>query len=128
MGHAERDSGEAGIDWIAFLKESGEKVQEELALNELEQGEAFSATTLNSIYFMRMLDREKRTADLVTNIAGRPQGEIIVNGCTWGRSSSIRPDHLFVGGNLEFSFIDESTGLQMTHTTSDIRELCRCRR
>jgi hypothetical protein len=42
-------------------------------------------------------------------------------GCTFGLSSSIKPDHLFCGGNLELSY--QLDGAPMTHTTTTIKEI-----
>jgi len=42
-------------------------------------------------------------------------------GCTFGRSSSIKPDHLFCGGNLELSY--RLKGTAMTHRTTAIKEI-----
>jgi hypothetical protein len=42
-------------------------------------------------------------------------------GCTFGRSSSIKPDHLFCGGNLELGY--RLKGAAMTHRTTAIKEI-----
>jgi hypothetical protein len=48
-----------------------------------------------------------------------PSGPVRIMGCSFGLSSSIRPDAFFCGGNLEFT---HSNG-EKTWTTSPIREI-----
>jgi hypothetical protein len=64
---------------------------------------------------------KNRDAILACPQPGRPEGRVRIMGCTFGRSSSIKPDHLFCGGNLELSY--RLKGVAMTHRTTAIKEI-----
>ena len=88
-------------------------------MSELRAGDVLRVGTLNTLYTLRLLD--DRFAELETDHANRPAGRVKIMGCTFGLSTTISPDHLFCGGNLELTF--HRDGLRMTHTTSAIRRL-----
>lgn len=109
----------AGSDWLYFVKSRTGKLGDELDLSQLGAGDILKVVTRNSEYLLTL--RQGREADLVCKQAGRPSGRVRIAGCAFGRSSSIKPDHLFCGGNLELSYRAE--GGPMTHRTTAIREI-----
>jgi hypothetical protein len=106
-------------DWIRFVKSKKGKLGHELDLSDLEPGDLLKVVTRNSEYVLHMV--KGREADLSCAQPGRPSGRVSILGCTFGRSSSIKPDHLFCGGNLELSYRREGAG--MTHRTTTIKEI-----
>lgn len=106
-------------DWERFLRQHNAGA--EVRLDELRAGDVLLVETDGSRYTLRMHDT--RTADLTTDRKDRPSGRVVVQGCTFGCSSSIKPDALFCGGNLEFTF---DAG-RMVHRTSRIRSLATVR-
>lgn len=113
------------VDWLSCLREHSESGAAELDLSDLRAGDILRVGTLNTLYTLRVLDAD-RNADMQTDRADRPAGQVRIVGCTFGLSSTIRPNHLFCGGNLELTFIQD--GVRMTHTTSSIRTLQYLRR
>jgi hypothetical protein len=102
-------------DMEAFLgKIDGQKT---LNLSVLGAGDSLKITTLNTTYTFQMLG--PRDAVLSTNRIDRPSGRARLRGCTIGGSSSISPDHIFCGGNLEFLF----NATQKIHQTSEITSI-----
>ena len=106
-------------DWVQYLKSNEGKLGAELELSQLRAGDLLRIVTLNSEYFLTIVNG--REATLVCPQPGRPSGPVSIMGCTFGLSSSIKPDHLFCGGNLELNYI--SKGVPMTHTTTAIKEI-----
>ena len=106
-------------DWVQYLKSSEGKLGDELELSQFQPGDVLRIVTLNSEYFLTIV--KGRDATLVCPQPGRPAGPVSIMGCTFGLSSSIKPDHLFCGGNLELSYQRE--GKSMTHTTTAIKEI-----
>jgi hypothetical protein len=106
-------------DWVQYLRSNEGKLGEELELAQLQPGDLLRLVTLNSEYFLTIV--QDREATLVCPQPGRPGGLVSIMGCTLGLSSSIKPDHLFCGGNLELSYKLE--GRSMTHTTTAIKEI-----
>ena len=106
-------------DWVQFLKSNEGKLGAELDLSELQPGDLLRIVTLNSEYFLTIVNG--RDATLVCPQPGRPAGPVSIMGGTFGLSSSIKPDHLFCGGNLELSYQQE--GVSMTHKTTAIKEI-----
>jgi hypothetical protein len=106
-------------DWVQYLKSNEGKLGDELELDQLRPGDLLRIVTLNSEYFLTI--SKGRDATLVCPQPGRPVGPVSIMGCTFGLSSSIKPDHLFCGGNLELSYQVE--GVSMTHTTTVIKEI-----
>lgn len=108
------------IDWLSRLKEHAASDHAELDLAGLSPGDLLQVGTKNTVYTLRLIDGD-RIAELMTNRPDRPAGRVKIMGCTFGMSSTISPDRLFCGGNLEFNFLQE--GVRMTHTTSVIRSI-----
>jgi hypothetical protein len=107
------------VDWLTHLQQHASDDHAELDLTELQTGDVLRVGTLNTLYTLRLLD--DRFADLETDRPNRPLGRVKIMGCTFGLSTTISPDHLFCGGNLELNFYRD--GLRMIHTTSAIRRL-----
>ena len=111
-------------DWIRFVKSKKGKLGDELDLSLLVPGDLLKVVTKNSEYVLKIV--KGREAELDCRQPGRPNGRVRIMGCTFGRSSSIKPDHLFCGGNLELRY--QTQGAAMTHTTTAIREILLRRR
>ena len=107
-------------DWLLYLKSAEGKYGDEFDLSQLSPGDVLKVVTQHTDYFFTAITG--RDGDLVCSRPGRPSGRVRIMGCTFGRSSSIKPDHLFCGGSLEFTY--QLEGVAMTHTTTAIREIC----
>jgi hypothetical protein len=109
-------------DWEAFLRRHEAAGIPQIELSSLKPGDRLLVLTERTAYTLVM--HENGEADLTTNRADRPSGRVLIHGCTFGASSSIKPDHIFCGGNLEFSHGEkgkvttttEIRALQVTHT------------
>jgi hypothetical protein len=106
-------------DWVQYLRSNEGKLGDELELSQLQPGDLLRIVTLHSEYFLTIV--KGREATLVCPQPGRPAGTVSIMGCTFGLSSSIKPDHLFCGGNLELNY--QLDGVSMTHTTTAIKEI-----
>src|SRR6187549_3737547 len=106
-------------DWLARLQEHADSPHDEFDLAQLRPGDMLRINTRNTLYTFRMLG--ERTAEMETNRDNRPIGRVKIMGCTFGLSSTISPNHLFCGGNLELSLLEQE--VRMTHTTSAIRAI-----
>lgn len=106
-------------DWLRYVKSTKGKLGDELDLSQLKSGDLLKVVTRNSEYVLTIV--KNRDAILTCEQAGRPTGRVRIMGCTFGRSSSIKPDHLFCGGNLEMSY--RLKGTAMTHRTTAIKEI-----
>lgn len=106
-------------DWLLYLKSVEGKFGDEFDLSQLSPGDVLKIVTQHTGYLLTII--EGREAELLCSQAGRPNGRVRIMGCTFGRSSSIKPDHLFCGGNLELAY--DLHGVPMTHTTTAIREI-----
>lgn len=106
-------------DWLRYIESQEGSLGAELELNELRPGDLLKVVTRNSEYLLAIA--EDRAATLTCSAPGRPAGPVRIMGCTFGKSSSIKPDHLFCGGNLELTY--QSEGAAMTHTTTAIQEI-----
>jgi hypothetical protein len=73
--------------------------------------------TRNSLYLFTWKSGDE--ADVRSNDPKAPIGPVRIMGCSFGLSSSIRPDAIFCGGNLEFT---HAKG-EKTWTTSPIEEI-----
>ena len=104
-------------DWEAFLRRHDASGVVELDLGTVQPGDRLLVVTQNTVYSLVML--EAHEAMLTSNRTDRPSGRVRINGGTFGLSSSIKPDHLFCGGNLE---IVHSNGREI-FTTTEIRGL-----
>lgn len=107
-------------DWLHFIKSKSGKLGHEVNLSELRAGDVLKVVTANSEYVFTIV--KGREADLACAKPGRPAGRVRIMGCGFGRSSSIKPDHLFCGGNLELSYKREG-GALMTHRTTAISKI-----
>lgn len=112
----------SGADWAGFLHTVVNREGECFDLTQLRPGDVLQVFTEHTSYTFRLV--ADRDADLVTNRPNRPSGRARIMGCTFGLSSSIMPDHLFCGGNLEFL---HDSGRQ-TCTTTAIRAIQLIRR
>ena len=106
-------------DWAQYLRSNEGKLGDELELSQLQPGDLLRIVTLNSEYFLTI--GKGREATLICPQPGRPAGPVLIMGCPFGLSSSIKPDYLFCGGNLELSY--QLEGVSMTHTTTAIKEI-----
>jgi hypothetical protein len=106
-----------GPDWEAFLARHSKAGMAELDLTKVQAGDRLIVLTERTAY--RFIMRGDRTADLTTNRQDRPAGCVTIHGCTFGTSSTIKPDHLFCGGNLEFGHGER----RQIYTTTAIRAI-----
>lgn len=105
-------------DWLKFLAGQVEQGMPEIDLPSLAAGDVLMVQTVNTRY--AFLWHKDGTAEVASNRGSkRPSGRVRVNGCTFGKSSSIKPGVLFCGGNLEYV---SQEGL-MTHRTTTIRSM-----
>ncbi len=104
-------------DWEAFIRRHQAAGIVEIDLTTLRPGDTLVVVTTHTAYTLRML--ENFEALLTTNRPDRPCGRVRINGCTFGTSSTIKLEHLFCGGNLEFVHGD---GHQIS-TTTEIKAL-----
>ena len=104
-------------DWEEFIRRHQAAGVVELDLTTLRAGDTLLVITTHTAYTFKMLENSEAT--MSTNRADRPAGRVRINGCTFGASSSIKPDQLFCGGNLEFTHSD---GREIS-TTTEIRAL-----
>ena len=104
-------------EWSSVLKQHLEDDAEEFDLRQLQPGDLLRVVTGHTRY--DLLSIAGRDAQLTTDHPNRPSGKVKIMGCTFGQSSSIKPDHLFCGGSLEFTFEEG----RMTHLTTAIKEI-----
>ena len=106
-------------DWLHYVQSTKGKLGDELDLSQLQPGDVLKVVTLHSEYLLTIV----KDRDAVVSCAqpGRPNGPVRIMGCTFGRSTSIKPDHLFCGGSLELAY--ERDGKPMTYTTTAISEI-----
>ncbi len=104
-------------DWEGFLRQHRALGLPEVDLADLRPGDRLVVETLHTRYGFEW--RADGTVVLATNRQDRPSGTVVIHGCTFGRSTTIKPNALFCGGNLEFV----SAGGSMRHTTTAIRSL-----
>ena len=113
----QNDAGKLKWDWSTFVHSLTEPTCNELDLRRMAEGDSVVVKTRNTLYLL-----EWKTADSVelrTNSASAPSGPVRIMGCTFGLSSSIRPDFLTCGSNLEVTYNDG----HRTWTTSPIEEI-----
>ncbi|HYC72417.1 MAG TPA: hypothetical protein VEB66_14500 [Opitutaceae bacterium] len=118
----EQETGGSGSDWEGFLRAHSALGMPEVELAQLGPGDRLIVETLHTRYGFEW--RANGEVALVTNRADRPSGMVSIQGCAFGRSSSIKPGSLFCGGNLEY-VSDEG---RMRHRTTAIRSLVLLRR
>ncbi len=109
-------------DWLKCLAGHKALADDELDLGLLRRGDVLVVVTEHTRYALRITDGKH--AELETDRPDRPRGPARINGCTFGMSSSIKPDSLFCGGNLELSLEDG----KIIHNTTAIRYLHLLRR
>ena len=103
-------------DWLKIITEATDTGAPEIDINQLQPGDVLIVSSRKTHYKLTMISA--RVADLETVRADRPSGRVQLMGCTFGASTTIKPDHLFVGGNLEFTHV--RGGVQRTHLTTAI--------
>jgi hypothetical protein len=103
-------------DWLEFAKKYAGSETEEFDLSQLRPGDRLRVVTLNTHYDLTMV--RGRDAVLETGRPDRPRGPVRIMGCTFGLSTTIKPDFLFRGGNLELRLLERDPA--MVHTTSEI--------
>jgi hypothetical protein len=106
-----------GGDWSSFVHSFSEPSCNELDLRRIKAGDCVVVKTRNTLYLL-----EWKTSDAVelrSNNPATPTGPVRVMGCTFGLSTSIRPDFLACGNNLELTYNDG----HRTWTTSPIEEI-----
>lgn len=105
------------LDWLKHLRREESRGHAELDLTILRPGDILRVITGHTHYTLEM--KENRYAELSTNRPDRPSGRVLIQGCTYGLSTTIKPDRLFTGGSLEFTYRNG----EMVHTTTAITEL-----
>ncbi len=86
-------------DIIAFLQTAEKWVGDELDLGGLQAGDRLMVRTKNTRYLFVMNGRDRGT--LTSDRADRPSGAVRIQGCVFGQSKMIKPNHLFCGGAME---------------------------
>ena len=107
------------VDWLEFLKDASTDAK--VDLRSLCAGDVLLIDTKNTIYRLEVLDPGERFVEVTTNREDRPMGWMRLMGCTFGLSSTIAPDDLFCGGNVEMT--TRRDGESVTHTTTEIRRV-----
>jgi hypothetical protein len=103
-----------GPDIVAFLQGAERWIGDELELEQLAAGDRLLVRTRNTRYLFLMTGAH--TAQLTTDRADRPNGDVQIQGCVFGQSRMIKPGHLFCGGGLEILLAPGGD----THTTTPI--------
>lgn len=103
--------------WIETLHAHVEGEGKRFELGSLVPGDILRVITHHTMYTFVMTG--PRAANLETDREDRPNGPVLLMGCTFGQSSTISPDYIFCGGNLEFTH----GGGSMTCTTTAIRAI-----
>jgi hypothetical protein len=106
-----------GWDWASFVRSLPKSFEKELDLGAVAPGDRILVKTRNTLYLFTW--KGGYQAELRTNKRKTPGGLVQIMGCSFGLSSSIRPDALFCGGNLEFTHEEG----EKTWTTSKIDEI-----
>jgi hypothetical protein len=91
-------------DIVAFLQSADKWIGDELDLARIRPGDRLLVRTRNTNYLFYMTGTH--TATLTTDRSERPGGSVEIHGCVFGRSSIIKPGHLFCGGGLEILYQD----------------------
>lgn len=106
-------------DYLKVLAAMTATSGDEFDLSQLLAGDRLRISTDKTTYLFRIVDPLMRDAVVESDRLDRPSGPCRIMGCTIGMSSSIKPNHLFCGGNLRFT---HSAG-ERTHTTTAIRSI-----
>jgi hypothetical protein len=115
--NTESNTGELSPDWQSFLASHASVKQDEISLSSVEPGDRILVKTRNTHYLLSWQSADH--SELRTNSSRAPSGLVRIMGCSFGLSSSIRPDALFCGGNLELTYADG----EKRWTTSAIEEI-----
>lgn len=107
-------------DWLEEIARYS--AMESIDLKSLREDDQILVTTCNSQYHLTVLESVERLVKMKSSRENAPEGSMTLMGCALGQSSSLSPDSLFCGGNLELNFRSQS-GELMTHTTSQIKEI-----
>ena len=91
-------------DIVAFLQSAGKWMGDELELSRIQPGDRLLVRTRNTTYFFQMTGGH--SAQMTTDRIDRPRGPVKIQGCVFGRTSLIKPDHLFCGGGIEITYED----------------------
>lgn len=86
-------------DFVAFLESADKWMGDELDLAQLQAGDRLLVRTRNTGYLFLMTGQH--AAHLTSDRADRPKGAVRIQGCVFGQSKMIKPDHLFCGGGME---------------------------
>jgi hypothetical protein len=89
-------------DFVAFLQSADKWIGDSFDLRELQAGDRLLVRTRNTGYLFAMTG--SHTASLTPDRPDRPSGEVRIQGCVFGMSKVIKPDHIFCGGGLEILF------------------------
>jgi hypothetical protein len=111
------NSNEPDPDWDMFIESQAALMRNELKLSIVKPDDRILVKTRNTHYLF--VWKNPDLAYLRSNSAKAPSGAVRIMGCAFGLSSCIRPDALFCGGTLEFTY---ASGAK-TWTTSTIEEI-----
>jgi hypothetical protein len=102
-------------DWEQFAYRYAESDAEEFSLSELNPGDVLRVVTEHTNYLFTVIDTCE--ARLQCSRSDRPSGSVRISGCGFGFSHAFKPGHLFCGGRMEFTFIQDKK-LTRYRTTS----------
>jgi hypothetical protein len=90
-------------DWEQFASKYGESDAEEFSLERLNPGDTLLVVTQHTNYVFTVVSRQE--AHLRCSRYDRPSGKVTISGCGFGFCHAFKPGHLFCGGRMEFTFI-----------------------
>ena len=102
-------------DWEQFAYRYGESDSEEFPLCQLHPGDLLRVVTEHTNYLFTVINH--REARLQCSRSDRPSGSVTISGCGFGFSHAFKPGHLFCGGRMEFTFLQDEK-LTRYRTTS----------
>jgi hypothetical protein len=102
-------------DWEQFAYCYGESDAEEFPLSQLHPGDLLRVVTEHTNYLFTVVDTHE--ARLQCSRSDRPSGSVRISGCGFGFSHAFKPGHLFCGGRMEFTFL-QNEKLTRYRTTS----------
>jgi hypothetical protein len=102
-------------DWEQFAYRYGESDPEEFSLSRLNPGDVLRVVTEHTNYLFTVIDNHE--ARLQCSRSDRPSGSVRISGCGFGFSHAFKPGHLFCGGRMEFTFL-QNQKLTRYRTTS----------
>jgi hypothetical protein len=105
-------------DWEEFIRRHEASGVVELDLTVLKPGDKLLVVTRRTVYTFTFLPGG-REAMMTSNRPDRPSGRVRINGGSFGGSSSIKVDHVFCGGNVEFIHLDSG----VVYTSTQVRAL-----